>query len=175
MRAMISARYGSRLAAIGATALLTAAVFVLPAKAATDAKAVIKTYADIGLAKYEDSLTTAQALDNRNGFMWESARTVLSSSTASSVASLLTGANPSRTGIPADVFTEVAGDQIASRFAQRPRRLAGLGVAFDAPGFRVGRCFSNVGYLEGARIDPDRMAVGGGEIDGTIRNDFVEQ
>ena len=63
MRAMITARYGGRLAAIGATALLTAAVFVLPAKAGTDAKAVITTYADIALAKYEDSLTTAQALD----------------------------------------------------------------------------------------------------------------
>jgi putative iron-regulated protein len=59
----MTARYGGRLAAIGATALLTAAVFVLPAKADTDAKAVIKTYSDIALAKYEDSLTTAQALD----------------------------------------------------------------------------------------------------------------
>ncbi|WP_027039592.1 imelysin family protein [Mesorhizobium ciceri] len=59
----MTARYGSRLAAIGATALLTAAVFVLPAKAETDAKAVIKTYSDIALAKYEDSLTTAQTLD----------------------------------------------------------------------------------------------------------------
>ncbi|MDF3214989.1 MULTISPECIES: imelysin family protein [Mesorhizobium] len=59
----MTARYGSRLAAIGATALLTAAVFVLPAKAETDAKAVIKAYSDIALAKYEDSLTTAQALD----------------------------------------------------------------------------------------------------------------
>lgn len=55
-------RYG-RLAAIGATAALTAAAFVLPAKAETDAKAVIKTYADIALAKYEDSLITAKALD----------------------------------------------------------------------------------------------------------------
>ena len=43
--------------------MLTAAVFVLPAKAETDPKAVIKTYADIALAKYEDSLTTAKALD----------------------------------------------------------------------------------------------------------------
>ncbi|MBZ9774624.1 imelysin family protein [Mesorhizobium sp. CO1-1-8] len=59
----MTARYGSRLAAIGATALLTAAVFVLPAKAEADAKAVIKTYSDIALAKYEDSLTAAQALD----------------------------------------------------------------------------------------------------------------
>ncbi|KQU93839.1 peptidase [Mesorhizobium sp. Root102] len=59
----MTARYGGRLAAIGATALLTAAVFVLPAKAETDAKAVVKTYSDIALAKYEDSLTTAQALD----------------------------------------------------------------------------------------------------------------
>lgn len=63
MRTMITARYGGRLAAIGATAMLTAAVFVLPAKAQTDAKAVIKTYSDIALAKYEDSLITAEALD----------------------------------------------------------------------------------------------------------------
>ncbi|MET3593393.1 putative iron-regulated protein [Mesorhizobium shonense] len=60
---IVTPRWGSRLAAIGATAALTAAVFVLPAKAETDVKAVIKTYADIALAKYEDSLTTAQALD----------------------------------------------------------------------------------------------------------------
>ncbi|ESW85644.1 peptidase [Mesorhizobium sp. LSJC280B00] len=59
----MTARYGGRLAAIGATAMLTAAVFVLPAKAQTDAKAVIKTYSDIALAKYEDSLITAEALD----------------------------------------------------------------------------------------------------------------
>ncbi|TGP51204.1 peptidase [bacterium M00.F.Ca.ET.230.01.1.1] len=59
----MTARNGGRLAAIYATAALTAAVFVLPAKAETDTKAVIKTYADIALAKYEDSLTTAQALD----------------------------------------------------------------------------------------------------------------
>ncbi|MGX8010314.1 imelysin family protein [Mesorhizobium sp. ORM8.1] len=59
----MTARNGSRLAAICATAALTAAVFVLPANAETDAKAVIKTYSDIALAKYEDLLTTAQALD----------------------------------------------------------------------------------------------------------------
>jgi len=59
----MTARNGSRLAAICATAALTAAVFVLPAKAETDAKAVIKTYSDIALAKFEDTLTTAQALD----------------------------------------------------------------------------------------------------------------
>jgi len=63
MKAIITPRFASRLAAIGATVALTAAVFVLPAKAETDAKAVIKTYADIALAKYEDSLTTAQSLD----------------------------------------------------------------------------------------------------------------
>ena len=56
-------RQGGRLAAIAATAALTAAVFVLPAKAATNPKAVVKTYADIALAGYEDSLTTAKALD----------------------------------------------------------------------------------------------------------------
>jgi putative iron-regulated protein len=61
-KTLVALRYG-RLAAIGATAVLTAAAFVLPAKAETDAKAVIKTYADIALAKYEDSLTTAKALD----------------------------------------------------------------------------------------------------------------
>ena len=52
-----------RIAAIAATAALTAAIFVLPAKAATDATAVIKNYSDIALAMYEDSLTTAKALD----------------------------------------------------------------------------------------------------------------
>jgi len=56
-------RQGGRLAAIAATAALTAAIFVLPAKAETDAKAVVASYADIALAKYEDSLTTAKALD----------------------------------------------------------------------------------------------------------------
>ncbi|MCO5063740.1 MAG: imelysin family protein [Rhizobiaceae bacterium] len=59
---LVSPRRG-RLAAIAATAALTAAVFVLPAKAATDTGAVIKNYSDIALAMYEDSLTTAQALD----------------------------------------------------------------------------------------------------------------
>ncbi|GAA2845790.1 imelysin [Aminobacter aminovorans] len=56
-------RHYGRLAAIAATTALTAAIFVLPAKAATDAKAVLTTYSDIALAKYEDSLTTAKALD----------------------------------------------------------------------------------------------------------------
>ncbi|MGS1095147.1 imelysin family protein [Aquamicrobium terrae] len=53
----------ARMAAIGATAALTAAIFILPARAETDAKAIIKTYSDIALAKYEDSLTTAKTLD----------------------------------------------------------------------------------------------------------------
>ena len=48
--------------AAAATAL-TAAVFVLPARAAEpDATAVIKTYADIAHAGYEDALATAKAL-----------------------------------------------------------------------------------------------------------------
>ncbi len=59
----IRVRTAGRLAALVATAALTTAAFVLPTKAETDTKAVIKTYADIALAKYEDSLTTAQALD----------------------------------------------------------------------------------------------------------------
>lgn len=60
---LVKTRYASRFAALAATVALTAAIFVLPAKAETDAKAVIKTYSHIALAKYEDSLTTAQALD----------------------------------------------------------------------------------------------------------------
>ena len=52
-----------RLAEIAASTALTAAIFVLPAKAETDPKAVIATYADIALAKYEDSLATAKLLD----------------------------------------------------------------------------------------------------------------
>ncbi len=52
-----------RLAALAATVALTAAVFVLPAKADTHPKAVVQTYADIALAGYGDSLSTAQALD----------------------------------------------------------------------------------------------------------------
>ena len=59
----VMARFGGRIAAIAATLALTTAIFALPAKAETDPKAVIKTYSDIALAKYEDSLTTAKALD----------------------------------------------------------------------------------------------------------------
>jgi len=59
-------RQGGRLAAIMATAALTAAIFVLPVKAETDPKAVIATYADIALAKYEDSLATAKLLEEAN-------------------------------------------------------------------------------------------------------------
>ncbi|MET0943556.1 MAG: imelysin family protein [Mesorhizobium sp.] len=60
-------RLTGRLAAIAATAALTAAIFVLPAKAETDPKAVLKTYADIALAKYEDALATARLLDQATG------------------------------------------------------------------------------------------------------------
>jgi putative iron-regulated protein len=56
-------RYRSKLAAAVATLALTAAIFALPAKAQSDPKAVIQTYANIALAGYEDSLTTAKALD----------------------------------------------------------------------------------------------------------------
>ena len=56
-------RLSGRMAAIAATAALTAAIFVLPAKADTDPKAVLKTYADIAQAKYEDALATAKLLD----------------------------------------------------------------------------------------------------------------
>ncbi len=59
----VTARFGGKIAAVAATLALTTAVFALPAKAETDPKAVIRTYSDIALAKYEDSLTTAKALD----------------------------------------------------------------------------------------------------------------
>jgi len=62
-RAFPRSRSSARLAALAATAALTAAVFVLPAKADTDPKAVIDTYANIALANYEDALTTAKALN----------------------------------------------------------------------------------------------------------------
>jgi putative iron-regulated protein len=62
IRHLTLTRGQARIVAVGATALLTAAIFVLPAKADTDPKAVVKTYADIALAEYEDSLTTAKAL-----------------------------------------------------------------------------------------------------------------
>ncbi|MBS9719132.1 peptidase [Tianweitania sp. BSSL-BM11] len=55
----------ARLAAIAATTMLTAAVFLLPANAATDEKAVLSTYADIAQAVYEDSLTTSKTLDEK--------------------------------------------------------------------------------------------------------------
>ncbi len=55
----------ARLAAIAATTVLTAAVFLLPANAATDEKAVLTTYANIAHAVYEDSLTTAKTLDDK--------------------------------------------------------------------------------------------------------------
>jgi putative iron-regulated protein len=53
----------SWLKAVATASMLGAAVFALPAAAATDPKAVIATYADIALAGYEDALTTAKALD----------------------------------------------------------------------------------------------------------------
>lgn len=60
---MAMPRYSGKVAAILATGVLTAAVFVLPAKADTDAKAVLANYADIALAGYEDALATAKLLD----------------------------------------------------------------------------------------------------------------
>ena len=39
----VSTRHMARMAAIGATAALTAPIFILPARAETDAKAIIKT------------------------------------------------------------------------------------------------------------------------------------
>lgn len=44
-------------------AIAPAALLALPAHAETDAAAVVKHYADVAHAKYEDSLTTAKALD----------------------------------------------------------------------------------------------------------------
>jgi putative iron-regulated protein len=62
IRHLTLTRGQARIAAVGATALLTAAIFVLTAKADADPKAVVKTYTDIALAGYEGSLTTAKAL-----------------------------------------------------------------------------------------------------------------
>jgi putative iron-regulated protein len=62
-RAYRPIRHTRRFAALAATVALTAAVFVLPAKAETDPKAVVTTYADIAHANYEDALITARALD----------------------------------------------------------------------------------------------------------------
>ncbi|MGE0503684.1 MAG: imelysin family protein [Rhizobiaceae bacterium] len=56
-------RTTTKVAAIVATGALTLAIFVLPSKADTDPKAVLTTYADIALAGYEDSLSTAKALN----------------------------------------------------------------------------------------------------------------
>src|SRR5215213_4268115 len=44
-------------------AIAPAALLALPAHAETDAASVVKHYADVAHAKYEDSLTTAKALD----------------------------------------------------------------------------------------------------------------
>lgn len=46
-----------------ALATATSALAIQPAVAATDAAAVLKHYSDVAHAKYEDALTTAQALD----------------------------------------------------------------------------------------------------------------
>ncbi|HTV71566.1 MAG TPA: imelysin family protein [Rhizobiaceae bacterium] len=62
-KSLAISRLSEKLAAAAATVALTAAIFVLPAKAATDAAAVVKTYADIAHAEYEDALITAKALD----------------------------------------------------------------------------------------------------------------
>jgi len=50
---------GASVALLAASAALTA----LPARAATDPAAVVKHYAELAQAKYQDSLTTAEALD----------------------------------------------------------------------------------------------------------------
>ncbi|MBX3598356.1 MAG: peptidase [Rhizobiaceae bacterium] len=63
MRNSLVTKRHRRFAAIAATAALTAAVFVLPAKAETAPKEIIKTYSDIALAVFEDSLTTAKSLN----------------------------------------------------------------------------------------------------------------
>ncbi len=57
-----------KLAALVATVALTAAAFVLPAKAAQPS-AVLVNYADIAQAKYEDSLATAKQLEGAVGAM----------------------------------------------------------------------------------------------------------
>jgi putative iron-regulated protein len=58
-----SDRYFRKAAAMALSGFVAAAIFGLPAEAETDPGAVLATYADIALAGYEDSLTTARALD----------------------------------------------------------------------------------------------------------------
>jgi len=58
-----SRRLGGIAAAFAATSLLALLPFVHPASAADGPEAVLQTYADIALAAYEDSLTTAKVLD----------------------------------------------------------------------------------------------------------------
>ena len=55
---------------IASVLLLASVVMQAPAQAATDPKGVIETYANIALANYEDSLTTAQTLQSAiNAFL----------------------------------------------------------------------------------------------------------
>ncbi len=57
-------RHTGRMGAMVAAAMLAAGALNMPARAETDPKAVLTTYADIALAKYEDSLTTAKELND---------------------------------------------------------------------------------------------------------------
>ncbi|QPC86459.1 peptidase [Mesorhizobium sp. NBSH29] len=56
-------RNPARMLAIAATAALTAAAFILPARAEMDLNAIVANYVDIGAATYEDALNTAKVLD----------------------------------------------------------------------------------------------------------------
>ncbi|WP_454853552.1 imelysin family protein [Rhizobium binxianense] len=56
-------KFNSKFGAALALAIAPAALLAVPAHAETDAAAVVKHYAEVAHAKYEDSLTTAKALD----------------------------------------------------------------------------------------------------------------
>lgn len=62
-RSRLTGRRAGQAAALAAAIGLTAAAFVLPARADDTSAAVLKTYGDIAQAGYEDSLSTAKALD----------------------------------------------------------------------------------------------------------------
>lgn len=56
-------RYSGKIAATIATGALVSAAYIMPARAETDARAVLVNYADIALAGYEDALATARLLE----------------------------------------------------------------------------------------------------------------
>jgi type I phosphodiesterase/nucleotide pyrophosphatase len=69
-------------------------------------------------------------LDERNGFMWQAARSPMTAGTAPAAASLLTGANPDRHGVLADEYLDTTTDPLEPTLRRlRPERDQGGGAA----------------------------------------------